>query len=98
MTDAYQIFGSEMSPYSVKVRSYFRYKGLPHFWIPRRAENDEDYRRYARLPIVPTVATPDGQGLQGPPPRSSRPSRPSRRRTPSPRSIRPTRRSRSCRR
>ena len=64
MTDAYRIFGSEMSPYSLKVRSYFRFKGLPHVWVPRRAENDEEYRRYARLPIVPTVATPDGQGLQ----------------------------------
>ncbi len=60
----WRIFGSEMSPYSVKVRSYFRYKRLPHEWIPRRAENDEEYRRYARLPIVPTVATPEGEGLQ----------------------------------
>ncbi|HQP21359.1 MAG TPA: glutathione S-transferase N-terminal domain-containing protein, partial [Phenylobacterium sp.] len=60
----YRIFGSEMSPYSVKVRAYFRFKGLPHEWVPRRAENDEDYKRYARLPIVPTVATPTGEGLQ----------------------------------
>lgn len=64
MDGVWRIFGSEMSPYSVKVRSYFRYKGLPHIWVPRRAENDEDYRRYARLPIVPTVATPDDEGLQ----------------------------------
>ena len=27
---SYRIFGSELSPYSVKVRSYFRYRGLPH--------------------------------------------------------------------
>ena len=60
----YRIFGSEMSPYSVKVRAYFRFKGLPHEWVPRRAENDEDYKRFARLPIVPTVATPSGEGLQ----------------------------------
>lgn len=64
MDGAYRIFGSEMSPYSVKVRSYFRFKGLPHNWIPRRAENDEVYRRYAKLPIVPTVVTPDDEGLQ----------------------------------
>jgi len=64
MAGEYRIFGSEMSPYSVKVRAYFRYKGLTHVWIARRAENDEDYRRYARLPIVPTVATPDDAGLQ----------------------------------
>ena len=47
-----------------KVRSYFRYKGLPHVWIARRAENDEEYRRYARLPIIPLVVTPEGEGIQ----------------------------------
>ena len=64
MAGVWRIFGSEMSPYSIKVRSYFRYKGLPYVWIPRRPENDEDYRRYARLPIIPTVATPDDAGIQ----------------------------------
>jgi glutathione S-transferase len=53
-----------MSPYSVKVRSYARYKGIPHAWIARRSDNDETYRKYARLPIVPTVVTPEGEGLQ----------------------------------
>ena len=64
MTEDYKIFGSEMSPYSVKVRAYFRYKDIPHRWIPRTAESEEDYRKVARLPIVPTVATPEGQGIQ----------------------------------
>lgn len=64
MSGVYRIFGSEMSPYSVKVRSYFRYKAIPHRWIPRNAASDEAYRRFARLPIVPTVATPEDEGLQ----------------------------------
>jgi glutathione S-transferase len=64
MAEVYRIFGSEMSPYSVKVRSYFRFKGVPHRWIPRNAANDEEYRRFARLPIVPTVATPENEGQQ----------------------------------
>ena len=63
MTGAYRIFGSEMSPYSLKVRSYFRYKNIPHEWLLRGA-NAEEYQKYARLPIVPTLATPDGEGLQ----------------------------------
>ncbi|MFP6624076.1 MAG: glutathione S-transferase N-terminal domain-containing protein, partial [Myxococcota bacterium] len=37
MSDVYRIFGAEISPYSVKVRSYYRYKGIPHEWIPRTA-------------------------------------------------------------
>lgn len=64
MAEAYRIFGSEMSPYSVKVRAYFRFKGVPHRWIARNAGNDEDYKRFARLPIVPTVATPEDEGQQ----------------------------------
>jgi glutathione S-transferase len=64
MTELYRIFGSEMSPYSVKVRSYARYKGIPHEWIPRTTASEEAYRKYARLPIVPTVATPQDEGLQ----------------------------------
>ena len=64
MTGIYKIFGSEMSPYSVKVRSYFRYKQIPHEWIARNPSNEEDYKKYARLPIVPAVATPEGEGIQ----------------------------------
>src|SRR5437588_337364 len=37
MANLYRIFGAELSPYSVKVRSYCRYKGIPHQWIIRSA-------------------------------------------------------------
>jgi hypothetical protein len=30
MAEVYRIIGAEMSPYSVKVRSYFRCKAIPH--------------------------------------------------------------------
>ena len=64
MAERYRIFGSELSPYSVKVRSYFRYKGIPHEWIVRSAATMEEYRKYAKLPLIPVVVTPDGRGLQ----------------------------------
>ena len=50
-TAPFRIYGSEMSPYSVKVRSYFRYKGLPHRWLIRNASNQADYQKYAKLPL-----------------------------------------------
>ena len=59
-----RIFGSELSPYSVKVRSYFRYKNLPHEWIPRSPAVQAEFQKYAKLPLVPLVVTPDGEGLQ----------------------------------
>jgi len=64
MAATYRIFGSELSPYSVKVRSYFRWKGLPHEWILRGVDNVEEFRRFAKLPLIPLVVTPEGEGLQ----------------------------------
>jgi len=64
VTQAYRIFGSELSPYSVKVRSYFRYKALPHRFIVRNAETQAEYGKYAKLPIVPLVVTPADEGIQ----------------------------------
>ncbi len=64
MHKTYRIFGAEMSPYSVKVRSFFRYKSIPHQWLPRTMAQQEEFRRYARLPLIPLVVTPEGEGLQ----------------------------------
>jgi glutathione S-transferase len=64
MSSSHRIFGIEMSPYSVKVRSYFRYKQIPHEWIVRSAATMAEYQKYAKLPIVPLVVTPDGEGVQ----------------------------------
>ncbi|MBM3650584.1 MAG: glutathione S-transferase family protein, partial [Alphaproteobacteria bacterium] len=60
----FRIFGSELSPYSVKVRSYFRYKALAHEWIPRSPAVQAEFQKYAKLPLVPLVVTPDGEGIQ----------------------------------
>ena len=64
MADEYHIHGIELSPYSVKVRSYFRYKGLPHRWIPRSLDSEGEYQKFVKLPLVPLVVTPDDKGIQ----------------------------------
>ena len=64
MTTPHRIFGIELSPYSVKVRSYFRYKDIPHEWVVRNMGNMEEFQKYAKLPLVPLVITPEGAGLQ----------------------------------
>ncbi len=64
MSNEYRIFGADLSPYSVKVRSYFRYKEIPHTWIVRDANTDEESQKYAKLPLIPIVVTPAEQGLQ----------------------------------
>jgi glutathione S-transferase len=64
MTGRYRIFGSEMSPYSVKVRSYFRYKGIAHEWVVRGPASQAEYAKHAKLPLIPLVVTPEDKGLQ----------------------------------
>src|SRR6266478_6446623 len=64
MADGYRILGAEMSPYSAKVRSYFRYKAIPHQWILRNADSQAEYETHARMPIIPLVVTPEGKGIQ----------------------------------
>jgi glutathione S-transferase len=64
MSDKYRIYGVELSPFSVKVRSYFRYKQVPHEWIVRNANTMADYQKFAKIPIIPLVVTPESQGIQ----------------------------------
>ncbi|HWN56457.1 MAG TPA: glutathione S-transferase N-terminal domain-containing protein, partial [Methylomirabilota bacterium] len=64
MASEYHIHGIELSPYSVKVRSYFRYKGIPHRWIPRSLDAEGEYQKFAKLPLVPLVVTPENEGIQ----------------------------------
>ena len=64
MAEGYRIIGAEMSPYSVKVRSYFRYKAIPHQWVLRNAASQAEYEKHARIPVIPLVVTPEGTGIQ----------------------------------
>src|SRR4030081_2399433 len=64
MADGYRIIGAEMSPYSVKVRSYFRYKAIPHHWVLRNAASQTEFEKHARIPVIPLVVTPEGTGIQ----------------------------------
>ncbi|MEM7413388.1 MAG: glutathione S-transferase family protein [Myxococcota bacterium] len=60
----YRIFGVELSPYSVKVRSYFRYKQIPHEWVVRDQSTMGEYQQHAKLPIIPLVVGSDGSVQQ----------------------------------
>ena len=64
MPDVHRILGAEISPYSVKVRSYFRYKKIPHEWVPRDANSMPEFQKHAKLPLIPLVITPEEQAIQ----------------------------------
>jgi glutathione S-transferase len=64
--EKYIIYGAENSPYSIKVRSYARYKKIPHEWKTdiRHGKTQKEYEKIIKLPLVPAVALPTGEGMQ----------------------------------
>jgi glutathione S-transferase len=64
MSTPHRLYGADLSPYSVKVRSYLRYKDVPHEWIGRGAQGTAEYQKLAKIPIIPLLVTPEGEGLQ----------------------------------
>lgn len=46
---ALRLFGSELSPYSVKVRSYLRHREIPHRWLARGGDHEEEFQRLDEL-------------------------------------------------
>lgn len=64
MTPPYRLYGAELSPYSVKVRSYLRFKDIPFEWLPRSHARQEEFSRYAKLPLIPLLVDADENVLQ----------------------------------
>jgi glutathione S-transferase len=64
MSAPYRLFGAELSPYSIKVRSVLRYKAIPHEWISRSAAREAEFQRFAKLPLIPVLVGSDDYSHQ----------------------------------
>ncbi|MEQ9314933.1 MAG: glutathione S-transferase N-terminal domain-containing protein, partial [Henriciella sp.] len=56
---AYRLFGADTSPYSLKVRSFLKYKGVDFEWIGRSAATEEEFQSFAKVPTVPLLVSPN---------------------------------------
>ena len=64
MNAPFRLYGAELSPYSVKVRSFLRFKGLDFEWLSRSNARQEEFARYAKLPLIPVLVDADENVLQ----------------------------------
>lgn len=64
MPGPYRLYGADLSPYSIKVRNYLRFKGIEHTWIARSAARQAEFARFARLPLIPVLVGSDDFALQ----------------------------------
>jgi glutathione S-transferase len=58
------LIGLEMSPYSVKLRSYLRYKQIPFEWMDRGLHNNALFKKHAKVQLIPLLLMPNGEALQ----------------------------------
>ena len=59
-----QLIGSQMSPYSVKLRSYLLYKKIPFSWVERGLRSNKLFQKHAQVQLIPLVIFPDGTSMQ----------------------------------
>ncbi|WP_293660170.1 glutathione S-transferase family protein [Rhodoferax sp. OV413] len=64
VTSPFQLLGLEASPYTMKVKSYLKYKGLPFEWITRSLANEPLFQKYAKVQLIPLLFFPNGETMQ----------------------------------
>lgn len=64
MTAPFRLFGAALSPYSIKVRAYLRFKGIEFTWLERTNARVEEFQRYAKLPLAPVLVDADDNAVQ----------------------------------
>ena len=58
----YKLFGSEISPYSIKVKSYLKFKNIKFKWITK--SKSKEFNENAKLPLIPLLLKNDDEPLQ----------------------------------
>jgi len=64
MVQPLRLIGLEMSPYSLKLRSYLRYKQIPFEWISRSRKIEPLFQKHARVQLIPLVLFSDDEAMQ----------------------------------
>jgi len=60
----FRLLGLEASPYTMKVKSYLLYKGLPFEWITRSMANEPLFQKHAKVQLIPLLFFPNGETMQ----------------------------------
>jgi glutathione S-transferase len=64
VSETLRVIGMEMSPYSVKLRSYLRYKQIPFEWIARNRSTEALFQKHAKVQLIPLVLFSDQDAMQ----------------------------------
>lgn len=60
----FRLMGLEASPYTMKVQSYLRFKGIAYEWINRSLKNEKLFQKHAKVQLIPLLFFPSGETMQ----------------------------------
>ena len=63
-TNRYRLMGLNISPYTMKVLSYLKFKGLDFEWITRSMKNEKLFQKHAKVQLIPLLFFPNGETMQ----------------------------------
>jgi len=61
---SYRLMGLDPSPYTVKVASYFTFKGIDFQWLSRTRKREKLFQAHAKVQLIPLLFLPSGETLQ----------------------------------
>lgn len=63
-TKKFRLLGLEASPYTMKVKSFLAYKGIPFEWVTRSIKNEPLFQQHAKVQLIPLLFFPNGETMQ----------------------------------
>jgi glutathione S-transferase len=61
---SFRLMGLEPSPYTVKVESLLKFKGIRYQWVNRSLKNEQMFQQHARVQLIPLLFFPSGETMQ----------------------------------
>ena len=61
MASQFRLLGLEASPYTMKVKSYLTFKGIPFDWVIRSINNEKLFQDHAKVQLIPLIFFPSGE-------------------------------------
>lgn len=60
----FRLMGLDPSPYTRKVESFLKFKGIPFVWESRTRKAEKEFRAHAKVQLIPLLFFPNGETMQ----------------------------------
>ncbi|MEO1043569.1 MAG: glutathione S-transferase family protein [Pseudomonadota bacterium] len=62
--ERFELMGLDASPYTMKVQSFLKFKGIPYDWTNRNLKTEKRFQQHANVQLIPLLFFPNGETMQ----------------------------------